>query len=169
MKIRKFCSQKCHYESRTDPINNFWKYVYKTEHCWFWIGCVAGKRGYGKLTVGKRTVPAHRLSWEIHFGKIPAGQYVCHKCDTRQCVRPDHLFLGTNRENQCDIWDKGGLLNSVKRVRGERSLHSKLTAEQVLNIRSEYKKGNGEQLAKKYGVRGQSINDIVRRKSWTHI
>lgn len=71
--------------------------------------------GYGKIWNGARYALAHRLSWELHNGKIdPAlknggnrSMFVCHRCDNPPCVRPDHLFLGTNSDNQFDAWCKG--------------------------------------------------------------
>lgn len=98
-----FCSRKCYNASRVArrlPIEvKFWKYVNKTEGCWLWTG-KAQREGYG-ATVGEESkmVSAHRLSWEIFNGPIPAGLWVLHKCDVRICVRPDHLFLGTNQDN----------------------------------------------------------------------
>lgn len=124
--------------------------------------------GYGKITILKKTLPAHRVSWTMYVGAIPDGQQVLHKCDIRQCVRPDHLFLGTNMDNQQDLRTKGGRVEGFQ-VKGERSLKSKLTTAQVLEIRRDYTPGSGELLAEKYGVRGQSINDIIHRKSWKHI
>lgn len=112
---RRFCSKKCYWESGNPrgprgpliPLEErFWTYVYKTWNCWFWIGS-ANFQGYGKLTVRKTTIPAPRISWEIHFGPIPQGRWVLHSCDTPQCVRPDHLFLGDNSANMFDAVAKG--------------------------------------------------------------
>ncbi len=75
--------------------------------CWLWQGHYH-KDGYGWLDIGSRTdgtrgqILAHRLSWQIHFGPIPDGLGVLHKCDTPPCVRPEHLFLGTQKANMTD-------------------------------------------------------------------
>jgi hypothetical protein len=81
--------------------------------CWLWTDS-CHRSGYGQLFVRSRTnrfaknVRAHRLSWELHNGEIPEGQYVLHKCDVRSCVNPDHLFLGTHEENMIDMCRKRG-------------------------------------------------------------
>jgi hypothetical protein len=92
----------------------FWPKVRKDRGCWVWTGATT-TTGYGRLS-GQ---PAHRLSWEIHHGPIPAGLFVCHRCDNPGCVRPDHLFLGTHEANMADMVAKGRHVgNGPKRHRG---------------------------------------------------
>ena len=83
--------------------------------CWEWLGAKYGKRRgkarYGVMKVKKKMIPAHRLSWELHNGtEIPAGLLVCHSCDNPGCVNPDHLWLGTDRDNTMDAINKGRII-----------------------------------------------------------
>ena len=116
----------------------FWARVQKTETCWLWTGQMH-ESGYGLLRVatGVAMGRAHRISWELHRGAIPAGIYVCHRCDVRRCVRPDHLFLGTASDNIRDCAAKGrmGAQRNPSLVRGEHAPGAKLSADQVAAFR----------------------------------
>lgn len=97
-----------------DIHERFWSKVKITEGCWEWVG---SKQigGYGELRATRTwKVLAHRVSWQLHYGRIPEGFYVCHHCDNRCCVRPDHLFLGTAQDNTDDMIAKG------RQIRGGR-------------------------------------------------
>lgn len=85
----------------------FWARVAKGEGCWLWQGSVS-PNGYGRLTVDGEVVGAHRFAFELTSGAaVPDGFYVCHRCDNPTCVRPDHLFLGTPKDNVDDMIAKG--------------------------------------------------------------
>ena len=85
---------------------HFWSLVNKTPGCWEWIGRF-GNAGYGQVKRNGKNKGAHRISYELTHGAIPAGLCVLHRCDNRKCVRPDHLFLGTKRDNTRDMIQKG--------------------------------------------------------------
>lgn len=91
-----------------DTVRLFWDKVYKTDHCWFWIGSVDDK-GYGNFSEDGKYWSSHRYSYRLHFGEFDTQLKVCHTCDTTGCVRPDHLFLGTHTDNMHDAKAKGRL------------------------------------------------------------
>lgn len=91
-----------------DDVSRFWEKVFKTETCWLWTGW--RHKGYGVISINQDPVRAHRFSWELHNGPIPVGDVeicVLHHCDNPTCVRPDHLFLGTDADNAKDCIEKG--------------------------------------------------------------
>lgn len=109
----KFCNQSCitawTNKRRTIPLEaRFWMQVDKTEGCWLWRGSTR-PNGYGRLQiVESRSAPGvHRISYELHYGPIPDGLFVCHRCDTPLCVNPEHLFLGSQADNMHDRQRKG--------------------------------------------------------------
>ena len=112
--------------------------------------------GYGVVVVNRKHWLAHRFSYLIHFGK-PGKYHVCHKCDNPACVNPDHLFLGTDKDNHIDKATKG---------RAGR----KLTKEQVLEIRGFCAEGlTSKVIANKYGVHHGTVSKIRQRNSWKYI
>lgn len=138
--------------------------------CWIWTGD-KDKNGYGlwqlkKVSLGggrylRKRIRASRLSYEIHWGPIPDGMRVLHTCDNPPCVNPEHLFLGTPKQNSEDMAAKG------RSPRGERQGRSKLTEVDVIEIRNSNE--TLEQLAARYGVSFQSISDAMNGRTWAHI
>lgn len=119
----------------TTPEVRFWKKVLKRDGCWEWQGCTMPVtnhpelRGHGQLRVDGKAILAHIFSWTLHHGPVPPDLFVLHHCDNRPCVRPDHLFLGTKKDNTQDALRKDRL------PYGERTSWAKLTAQQVREIR----------------------------------
>lgn len=87
--------------------------VTKTPTCWLWIAGSRGKTGYGAFKYNGKVVDSHRVSYMIYKGEIPQGMYVCHSCDNRKCVNPNHLFLGTAKDNYDDAVGKGRIVKTT--------------------------------------------------------
>jgi hypothetical protein len=160
--------------SKPTPIEQrFWKHVQKTDTCWIWISAINEGKGnfIGTGVFGawaeRTTKRAHRVSWEIHNGPIPVGLNVCHHCDNPICVRPDHLFLGTQLDNIRDAINKGRMC--YVGCPGEKNNHAKLTVEQVIEIRRRAKTEPQNRLAKEFRVGAAQISNIVRMSSWKHV
>jgi HNH endonuclease len=174
-----YCSRACYAIGQKRPLSErFWKKVVKSDGCWLWTGAT-GANGYGVITTDGRGTPpiqAHRVSWQLHYGPIPVGLLVCHHCDVRRCVRPDHLFLGTNAENLADMRRKGRGYTPTP-PHGADNLHAKLTEELVVEIRRRYAeersagrwRGVVQDLAADYGIHRKSIHDIVAYRTWKHV
>lgn len=128
--------------------------------CWEWLGPRRGT--YGRMKHAGKTWPAHRISWLVHFGEIPDGLMVCHKCDNRLCVNPNHLFLGTGQDNTRDRENKG------RTCRGEKTPWARLTRSDVLKIRAAVGKSALE-LGRIYGVAPSHIQNIRKGKKWKSV
>lgn len=137
------------------------KIAYGMSECWFWVGNRCDL-GYGIFQNQK----AHRVSWEMHRGPIPKGLKVCHRCDVRCCVNPDHLFLGTQADNVRDMVEKGRGVSVP--LHGERNPQSRLTAEQVREMRR-IRAANGTSyrlLGEMFGVTTMTAHRAVTGRSW---
>ncbi len=141
--------------------------VNKTNGCWEMK--LTKYHRYPQIQIGKKSVRAHRVSFEIfNDKKIPPDKFCLHKCDNTKCVNPEHLFLGTLRENMQDMIKKGR--NRYNPPVGIRCAQHKLNENQVLEIRKLFKKGmNQAELSKKYKVHNVTIHYIVKNKTWKHI
>lgn len=202
---RQYCSQSCSTHAhltemqagqgkiarkRRPPGDRFWEKVRKGDACWLWQGCT-DPNGYGRFNTGGRgrSVTASRMAYELTNGPVPDGLFVCHACDNPRCVRPDHLFLGTQAINMRDMLVKGRGANKTKPesfARGSRHgsvtrperlrradshPHAKLTSADVVAMRAAYAAGGVTQmeLASQYGIHQTVVSDIVRRRSWASV
>ena len=111
--------------------------------CLMWQGGIGGGRskkdGYPSMHYKGGTARATRVMYQLTYGAIPDGLYVCHKCDTPLCVNPDHLFLGTQKHNMQDALRKGRIV--VPELKGEDHAHALFSNEQVVKLRKEFQKG----------------------------
>lgn len=145
--------------------------VTKADGCWLWTGS-KDKDGYGTFRRREGGLyRAHRVSYELHHGAIPDGMIVCHRCDNPACVRPDHLWIGTHKENAEDRNEKGrhhptGPHNPQ---RGEARHNARLTADAVRCIRSEAGTTSQHALAQRFGVSQCAIFNVLSGKTWRHI
>ena len=94
----------------------FWDKVEKSSGCWMWLGS-KGSHGYGQTSNRGGYILAHRMSWELAYGTIPTGMCVLHKCDNRECVNPNHLFIGTKSDNTQDMMRKGRNYTGVRETK----------------------------------------------------
>jgi hypothetical protein len=188
----KYCSKRCYGAHKTTPLaERLWSQVLKTEGnaCWLWQGRV-NNMGYGLITLGHHTTRlVHRIAYELTYGPIMPGVHCLHRCDTPQCCRPDHLWLGSQTDNMRDMVDKGragptrhpermasGERNGAythpeKVLRGEQSGMSKLTEAQVREIRQMHasKQLTRKQMGALFGVGKSTIDKVLARQVWKHV
>lgn len=131
--------------------------------CSLWLGAVTN-RGYGKMSVAGCPQLAHRIAYREYNGPIPIGLNVLHRCDTPSCINPDHLFLGTQKDNMADCARKN------RHGLGERNSIAVLTEEAVREIRQQVVSGSTDrQIAVKFGVHPRTIRDVRTKETWKHI
>jgi hypothetical protein len=151
-----------------ERIARFWSLVNKTDGCWEWTASRKDGDWYGAFHIGGRRVErTHRVSWVLCHGPIPSGKSVLHTCDNSICVRPDHLYLGTQLDNVRDRVQRGRSNSAV----GERQWAAKLTPAQVIMIRalSSEMELTREYLSRMYGVTPSHIGKIRRGNMWRHL
>jgi hypothetical protein len=144
-----------------DARRRFESSIDSTDGCWTWTA-YTDKDGYGIFRIGEARIRAHRMAYELGVGPIPSGLQVCHHCDNPPCVRPDHLFVGTQGDNNRDMAAKGRHRSPT--VYTHRTLTAKLTPADIQAIRDGYVGRRGEQvvIARQYGVHPSVISRLVR-------
>lgn len=169
------------------------RYVVQPDGCWLWQGR-ANSSGYGAFSlIPGRSTGAHRASYMIHKGPVPKGMEVCHTCDVPLCVNPEHLFLGTKRDNMQDCLRKGRFSvgdrhrealarrdfaygeeharrTREKARRGEQHVHAKLTEELVHEIRfGKYKNLPQDVVGAALGISQSNVCMIRKYRTWRHL
>lgn len=148
------------------PVNNpmwFWtKVAFGTGDCWYWTASLS--RGYGVHTLNLGETSAHRLAYRLFIGPIAEGMHVLHRCDVRNCVNPEHLFLGTPRDNMHDMMQKGRYRGHD--TSGEHNGNAKLTWAEVDLIRALSGSITQRAMAQRFGVSEIAIGRIIRGLSW---
>ena len=148
--------------------------------CWVWTGVPHQLGGYGRLSVSGRPRYAHHLSWEMAHGNRGSAS-VLHRCDNGVCIRPDHLFLGTQADNVADMISKGrdrrprgdqsgARKHPESQVRGDAAWNAKLTPDAVRAIRAAYALGeSGAALGRRFGVSGVVALHVAKGLRWRHV
>lgn len=138
--------------------------------CMEWTGA-KNSNGYGHFNNRfRKTIKAHRYSYQLHFGLIAESMNVLHKCDNPLCVSPEHLFLGTLKENTRDCIQKGRFIPWKSDKRGETNGFNKLNETQVMSIRKRISNGDKVQkIASELNLSYKTIYNIKNHKSWSHL
>lgn len=132
------------------------------DECWEWMG-KKSKKGQG-IFRGNKDVGSARTAYRLAYGDIPDGLWVLHKCDNPPCCNPNHLFLGTQKDNMHDCSVKGRI------SRGEKRYNAKLNTKDVINIRTQYNDGfTMREISRTYRVANSTIFNIIHKKSWKHV
>lgn len=157
---------------RLSEVDRFWSCVQKSDGCWLWLAHV-NDFGYGSMSVargsGRRSIRAHRLSWEYAHGAPPPDDLcVLHKCDVPSCVRPDHLMLGTRADNTRDMMVKRR--HRLRILKGEAHGCHKLTTSEVMQVVTLHRQGHtGRDIAKRFAVSTTTVHGICRGRIWRHV
>ena len=165
-----YCNQSCvtahkNKKKAKDTIEIFQSNIIVTDKgCWEYQ--VKGNSFYGKMTINGKDVRAHRFIYEYTYGVIPESMLVCHKCDNPPCCNPDHLFLGTSKDNTQDMLKK----SRGNPPRGNKQPHAKLNEDKVKIIKKRLLNGGKiQEIANDFNVGRAAISQIKRNKNWSWV
>lgn len=130
--------------------------------CILWDKAV-NSSGYGVLWTNGKMEYAHRKAYTDTKGDIPKGQFVCHSCDNKLCINPEHLFIGSPKENSSDM------VNKNRQAKGVKTNHAKLSEDIVLQIRELYKSMSSRAVAAVFGISKTNVLDIINKRIWKHV
>jgi hypothetical protein len=164
-------------------MDRFWNRVDSSggpDACWPWLGCIFKNAGYGCVSFKKKLVGTHRVAWSLVNGDIPAGMWICHRCDNRICCNPAHLFLGTPRDNVLDMIAKGRgvppagdghwMRKNAGAQAGDSNFNAKLTADDVEQIKRWLVAGmKTTAIARVFNVSGPTISLIASGTNWAAV
>jgi hypothetical protein len=152
-----------------DIVDKFWskvKYPENIDDCWEWSSGLF-ESGYGQFGISSKIkISAHRFAFQYYNGSIPKGYIICHRCDNKKCCNPNHLFLGTCKDNSEDMVRKG------RSIKGEKIHTSILTECDVIETLTSLYYGNKisyQEFNLKYSVEGRQLKNIVNRITWKYI
>lgn len=140
--------------------------------CWICTSHRPGSHGYPQIQINKQKRTLNRVIYEQVNGLIPKGFVICHKCDIRMCINPEHLFLGTQIDNMKDMCRKGRHVQGEEfgdTRRGELNGRAKINADMVKEIRQNNEKLSCSKAGEKYGLTGSTIHNIRKMKIWKHV
>lgn len=164
----RFCSRKCAGSSLSKTLaerrpalaEKFNSFFDRTAGCWEWKGTIEGY-GYGVMDHASKRYRAHVLALEFDGRPVPAGMVARHHCDNPRCVKPDHLCVGTIKENVNDAVNRGRI------ARGERNSNARLTSSDVLSMRGF--PGSFTEIAEKFGVSRPTVTRAIKGLTWRHL
>lgn len=160
-KLRMYCSRRCYGVAKAVPFSERFKRSIRVMEtgCWHWKSDLP----YPKTTINGKSIGVHRASYEMINGPIPGGLEACHRCDNPRCVRPDHVFLGTQSDNIIDASRKGRMKSNVNAKR-------KLNDAQVTAILLKLQDGITQlEIASMFGVSQSMVSKIRLGLSWSHV